>query len=104
MGVHVISFRTLREFAEIHPDAGESLRAWYKLAGSCEWLSIADARLFYPQADAAGRCTVFNIRGGNYRLVVQIDCPSRVVYVKKVMTHGEYNVDQGKRWKKACGC
>lgn len=58
----------------------------------------------YPNENAAGRCTVFNIRGGHYRLVVQIDFVSQVVYVKKVMTHAEYDIDQGRRWKKACGC
>ncbi len=94
----------LREFSDLHPDALEPLRAWHRLARSAEWESIAEVRRVFPHADAAGQCTVFNVKGGNYRLVVQIDYPSQVVYVKKVMTHAEYDVDQGKRWKKSCGC
>lgn len=104
MVVHVISFRMLREFAEVRPDAAEPLKAWHKVASSCEWESIADVRKVYPHADAAGRCTVFNIRGGHCRLVVQMNYESQVVYVKKVMTHAEYDIVQGKRWKKSCGC
>ena len=102
--MHLIGFRTLREFASNYPDALAPLRSWHKLAGSEVWESIADVRRLYPQADAVGRCTVFNIRGGPYRLVVQIDYESQVIYVKKAMTHAEYDVDQGKRWKKACQC
>lgn len=100
----MISFRALREFAETHPDAMEPLKAWHRVAVTSQWESIVDVRAVYPHADAAGRCTVFNIRGNHYRLAVQFDYPSQVIYVKKVMTHAEYDVDQGKRWKKSCGC
>ena len=57
----------------------------------------------YPHADAVGRCTLFNVRGGHYRLVVQTGYESQVIYAKKVMTHAEYDIDKGERWKKSCG-
>ena len=94
----------LREFSEAHADATEPLRSWYKVTGSSSWQSIAEVRRVYPHAAAVGLCTVFNVRGGHYRLVVQIDYESQVVYAKKVMTHAEYDIDKGKRWKKSCGC
>jgi len=34
---------------------------------------------------------VFNIKGNDYRLVVKINYPYRVVYVRFVGTHTEYN-------------
>ena len=102
--MHVISFRTLRELAETAPDAAERLRAWHKIADSSEWENIAEVRRQYPHADSVGRCTIFNIRGGHYRLVVQIVYELQLIYVKKVMTHAEYDVDRGKRWKKSCDC
>ena len=88
----------------MQPDASESLKAWLKLASLSEWESIVGVRKVYPHADIVGLCTVFNIRGGHYRLIVQIAYESQIIYVKKVMTHAEYDVDQGKRWKKSCGC
>ena len=102
--MHVISYRTLREFAEEHPDSLEPLKAWHKVASGAMWLDIVDVRLVYPHADAVGRCTVFNVGGNHFRLVVQIDFEAQVVYVKKVMTHVEYSRENGKRWKKSCKC
>ena len=34
---------------------------------------------------------VFNIKGNAYRLVVKFNYPYRVVYIRFIGTHGEYN-------------
>ena len=102
--MHVISYGTLRKFAGKHAHSLEPLKTWYKIADKAIWLDIADVKAVYPHADAVGRCTVFNIGGSDFRLVVQIDFQAQVIYIKKVMTHAEYDVDQGKRWKKSCEC
>ncbi len=34
---------------------------------------------------------VFNIKGNDYRLVVKINYPYRVVYIRFVGTHAEYD-------------
>ena len=100
----MISFRTLREFAVRHPQALEPLKAWYKIATKSTWNDITEIRATYPHADAAGKCTVFNIGGDDFRLVTRIDFESRMIFTKKVMTHAKYTLGNGTRWKKACGC
>lgn len=41
-------------------------------------------------------CTVFNISGNKYRLVSVIKYRWRIVYIRHILTHAEY--DEGK-WK-----
>ena len=128
--LHVISFRTLREFGDQHGESRGPLKTWHKVASWSVWPDISAVRAVYPHADAVGKCTVFNIGGNDFRLVVQIDFETQVIYVKTVMTHAEYSrsgraargtasgsreTDRGqvvreflKRngalWKQACGC
>jgi len=89
--MHVISKKALREFWERHADAKEPLEEWYKTAVRAKWQSIADVRLTYPHADAAGDCTVFNIKGNSYRLVVKIAYSKHLIFIRFVLTHAEYS-------------
>jgi mRNA interferase HigB len=43
-----------------------------------------------------GRLTVFNIAGNKYRLIARVEYELQRVYVRKVLTHDEYNKD---KWK-----
>jgi mRNA interferase HigB len=94
--MRIISRRRLREFWERHPQSETALVAWYQITMRRRWNSIADVRRDFPQADAVGPWTVFNIGGNDFRLVVDIVYRGQAVYVKAVMTHAEY--DKGK-WR-----
>jgi len=93
--------KRLRDFWLRHPDAEKPLRGWYKTVSGAEWRSLQDARLTYPHADgvqtAGGeRLTVFNVGGNKYRLVARIRYDYRLVNVRGVLTHADY--DKG-TWK-----
>lgn len=99
--VRVISLKVLREFWTRHPDAEKPLRAWFKVASGAEWSSLQDARATYPHADGVRTpggetLTVFNIGGTKYRLVTRIRHDYRLVNVRMVLTHAEYD---GETWK-----
>jgi mRNA interferase HigB len=94
--VHIISFKRIREFSSVHPDAEAALRAWYTVAKNSKWQSLAEVRSVYPSADLVGRHTVFNIRGNNYRLIARIIYRSQTIFLVAILTHAEY--DLGK-WK-----
>jgi mRNA interferase HigB len=100
----VISYRTFREFADENASALGPLKTWHKIASKARWQDIADVKAVYPRADAVGKCTVFNVHGNDFRLVVQIDFEAQVIYIKKVMTHAEYSRKNGKLWQKSCNC
>lgn len=70
---------------------------WYKVTNNAEWKHLPDVKLTYPDADYVKPYTVFNIRGGRYRLVVKIEYRWQLIFVKALMTHAEY--DKGD-WKK----
>jgi mRNA interferase HigB len=90
--MRVIAKKTLRLFWKSHPDAEEPLLAWYREVELEDWDTPAKVKAKYGNASiVGGNRVVFNIKGNDYRLVVKINYPYRVVYVRFVGTHTEYN-------------
>lgn len=88
--VRVISRKRLREFADRHPEAAGPLGAWYRIMTHMDFASFGALRRAFGSADKVGPLTVFNISGNRYRLVAAIHYNRRRVYVRQVLTHGEY--------------
>lgn len=97
--VNVITHRRLKEFGDIYTDAAEPLDIWYKRARKAKWQNLNEVQDDYPHADSVGSCTVFNIKGNSYRLIVKIIYRRQAIYVKNVLTHAEYNKGG---WKNDC--
>jgi mRNA interferase HigB len=90
--MRIIAKRTLREFWERYSDAEEPLLAWYREVEKEDWSQPAQVKEKYRSASIVkGSRVVFNIKGNDYRLVVRINYPYRVVYVRFVGTHVEYD-------------
>lgn len=87
--------RALREFWATHADAEDALRAWYADARRAHWPTPAAIREPYANASILGNNrVVFNIRGNTYRLIVAVNYPLEIVYIRFIGTHSEYdNVD-----------
>jgi len=98
--VHVISRKALKEAARRHADLEAPLDTWYRTAKKAQWKSLADVRKTYPHADVVGTCTVFNIKGNDYRLIVKIEYAFDLIFIHTVLTHAEYNREG---WKRDCG-
>ena len=95
--VRVIRRKALREFADTHHSAETPLDDWYRTTKRLRWTSLVDVRKTYPQADAVGEFTIFNIGGNKYRLATYINYRTGNVYIRHVMTHEEYSRED---WKK----
>jgi mRNA interferase HigB len=90
--MRVIAKRTLRAFWRTHPDAEQPLKAWYEEAAKADWSKWTDIKEKYRTASALRHNrVVFNVKGNAYRLVVKINYPYRVVYIRFVGTHAEYD-------------
>jgi mRNA interferase HigB len=95
--MRIYSKKTLDEFGKTHADVANVLQGWYRVAKSAKWQNIQDVKQSCSaSADAAGRFTVFNIKGNKYRLIVSIDYEKQIINIKYILTHAEY--DSG-RWK-----
>ena len=100
--MRIIKPLTLRGYYAKHADAKVWLMAWMLVVDKAEWQSINDVRKTYPNADSAetdSGCivTIFNVKGGRYRLIVAIHYNAQRVYIRDFMTHAEYD---NQLWKK----
>ncbi|NOT59179.1 MAG: type II toxin-antitoxin system HigB family toxin [Acidobacteria bacterium] len=99
--MRIISKRRLREFWEVYPESKKPLLDWYDVARKAVWQNLAHVRESFRHADPVGDCTVFNIKGNDFRLIVTIRYRTRRIYVLYVLTHKEYDKE---KWKDDCYC
>lgn len=90
--MRVFSRSTLNAFGETHADAREALRAWFAEAEQADWQGPSDIKAQYPAASfLANNRVVFNIKGNHYRLVVAIKYEFKVIYIRFIGTHADYD-------------
>jgi mRNA interferase HigB len=90
--VRIIAKRTLRNFWRRHPKAKGPLQAWHQEVSHADWASPSAVKAHFRSASVlSGNRVVFNMAGNQYRLVVKINYPYRVVYIRFIGTHAEYD-------------
>ena len=93
--MRVISKQTLRRFWEGsagRSDVRRALEAWHREARRAAWKSPQEIKRQYASASVLrGSRVVFNICGNRYRLVVRINYPHQIVFIRFVGTHTEYD-------------
>ena len=86
----------LVEFYRKHPATASWVRAWVSEVEAAEWKRPVDVRQRYATASLIGEKTVvFNVKGNDYRLEVEVLYQQGIVLVKRAGTHGEYD-----RWNR----
>jgi mRNA interferase HigB len=91
--VRILSRSTLVEFWSRHADAEDPLRLWFSIVEKASWTGPVDVKAVFGSADfLANNRVVFDIKGNNYRLIVQIKYdPLFLVYIRFIGTHAEYD-------------
>jgi mRNA interferase HigB len=93
--VRIIALSTIKAFlarsADV-ADAREPLMTWFRQVRQADWARPADVKRDVRGASILkdGRA-VFNIAGNKYRLMVWINYPYRVVYIRFIGTHRQYD-------------
>ena len=93
--MRVIALRAIKRFIESNPaysDSREPVLAWYRQVLRADWASPADVKREIRTASILkdGR-VVFNVAGNKYRIIVWINYSYRVVYVRFIGTHAQYD-------------
>ncbi len=93
--MRVIALGTLKAFVDrdsAHADAREPVMAWYRQVLRADWATPADVKRDVRSASILrdGRA-VFNVAGNKYRIVVWINYAYRVVYIRFIGTHRQYD-------------
>jgi mRNA interferase HigB len=93
--MRIIAVSTLKAFWGGKPeyrDAERPVLAWYRDVSCADWSKPADVKAQFGNSSILrdGR-VVFNIAGNKYRIVVWINYPYRIVYIRFIGTHGQYD-------------
>ena len=93
--MRIIALRAIKQFIEskaAYADAREPALAWYRQGRVADWSKPADVKRDIGTGSILkdGR-VVFNIAGNKYRIVVWINYPYRVMYIRFIGTHAQYD-------------
>jgi mRNA interferase HigB len=90
--MRIIAKSTLRNYWEKHANCRSDLEEWYAITLKAIWRSPQDVKRTFPKASIVGNNRVmFNIVGGNFRLVVKFAYRTQIGYVRFIGTHKEYD-------------
>ena len=90
--MRIIAIGTLKDYWEKHPETQQPLSEWYVKVERAQWESFADMKRDFGSVDYVGnQHYVFNIKGNSYRLIVAVKFTPKLVYIRFVGTHEEYD-------------
>jgi mRNA interferase HigB len=90
--VRIIAKRTLRNFWKRYPQSKGPLEAWHQEAARANWSTPSAVNVQFRSASVLqDNRVVFNIAGNHYRLIVKINYSYRIVYIRFVGTHPDYD-------------
>ena len=93
--MRVIAVSTLKAFWKVRPrfrDAEGPTLAWYRDVLKADWTKPSEVKQQFRNASILqdGR-VVFNIAGNKYRIIAWINYPYRIVYIRFIGTHEQYD-------------
>jgi mRNA interferase HigB len=90
--VRVIAKKTVKEFWRKHKDSKQQLKSWFDETIKADWRNSNDIKREYASASFLNENrVVFNIKGNTYRLIVKINYKYRMVWIRFIGTHAEYD-------------
>ncbi|MBN2348464.1 MAG: type II toxin-antitoxin system HigB family toxin [Bacteroidales bacterium] len=92
--MRIIKEKTLKEYCNLskYKQAAESLKAWIYEVKYSFWDNANELKTKYRNASIiSSKRVVFNIKGNDYRLIVDIEYKLKIVFIVWFGTHEEYD-------------
>ena len=92
--MRIIKIGTLRDYylKPMYRNAEKSIQAWIFEVKHSNWESPAELKLKYKNASIlSSKRVVFNIKGNEYRLIVEVEYKMKILFIIWFGTHKEYD-------------
>jgi len=90
--MNILKRQTINDLGSKYPRAKKQLDVWYGEVKKAQWKDPADVKQEYPKASILrNKRVVFDIMGGEYRLIVKVEYEFEAVFIKFFGTHQEYD-------------
>jgi mRNA interferase HigB len=90
--MRIVAQKNLQDFWETTPAAETALRLWLEKVRAAKWATMNDVQAMWSKARPLnGERVRFEVAGGDFRLIVAIYFPAKMVWVKFIGTHAEYD-------------
>ena len=92
--MRIISKKRLKDFYEQskYHNSKSPLEAWHKEVLKLQWSNPNEVKEMYKSASIIGNeKIVFNIAGNKYRLIVSVNYYAKIVFIKFIGTHKQYD-------------
>lgn len=87
--MRIIARNRIIEYYRIHPDAQTALEDWFQKVRKAECTCFADMKQTF--GSVGNQHYVFNIKGNNHRLIAVVKFTIKLVFIRFIGTHGEYD-------------
>ena len=89
--MRIISRKAITDASARHSEWAASLNAWYKIAKAANWENFEQVRSGWKNSDKVGKFVVFDISHNKCRLICTIKYEWKMVYIRGVLSHAEYD-------------
>ena len=100
--MRIIKVKTLQDHLsdQRYKDVAKALLAWISEVKYSDWDNPGELKLKYKNASIiSSKRVVFNIKGNDYRLIVDIEYNLKIVFIVWFGTHKEYDKIDAKEVK-----
>jgi mRNA interferase HigB len=90
--MNIYNESTIKAFVKTFPDSNKALNLWYHDVTSKRWKNPNEVKKDFASASIIGNNrVVFNIKGNDYRLIVDFNYIKGWGFIKFIGTHKEYD-------------